>query len=313
MSAYNNILIDLSELYHRSFSIKRKEITDGRRLLNETIQLTVKQILNIRKQYLADEGLIWILKDNPTSKLRNRKLLDVSYKSTRLKESDPFYRGLDFTFILLSKYDSNINCVRIKALEADDLVKPVLESLPNSSRNLLVSADMDWARCMSSSTDWLTRTNLFNQETFKEYYKFTPNENTVTLYKAILGDSSDNIPCIKGINEQTALNIVYNFYDVFDLLENIQRKTEKSNLLSDYTKKHLMENKDRLVLNHQLIYFNFVSSEEVKHATIKGSFNENALKILYTQLDFPAHFDKRIKRASPKIEDIFGFDEIKRK
>jgi DNA polymerase-1 len=239
--------------------------------------------------------------------------LDPDYKANRIKESDPFYRGLDYTFIILSKYDSNINCVRIKALEADDLVKPIIDEFIPNQKNLLASADMDWARCMSENTHWLSRNGIHTQETFKETYKFTPNENTVTLYKSIQGDNSDNIPAIKGINEQTTLNIIENYFNVYDIFESIKRKDKKSELLSDYTKKHLIENKDRLILNHQLIYFNYVSKQEISSAIIKGQFNETALKIFYEQINFPPSFDKRIKIKKPTIEDVFSFDDIKRK
>jgi 5'-3' exonuclease len=310
---YNNILIDLCDYYHRSFAIKQKEISDGRTLLNETVILTIKQVLNLKKNYLEDNGTLWILQDNPVSKKINRKILDPDYKANRIKESDPFYRGLDYTFIILSKYDSNINCVRIKALEADDLVKPIIDEFIPNQKNLLASADMDWARCMSENTHWLSRNGIHTQETFKETYKFTPNENTVTLYKSIQGDNSDNIPAIKGINEQTTLNIIENYFNVYDIFESIKRKDKKSELLSDYTKKHLVENKDRLILNHQLIYFNYVSKQEISSAIIKGQFNETALKIFYEQINFPASFDKRIKIKKPTIDDVFSFDDIKRK
>lgn len=310
---YDNILIDLCDYYHRSFAIKQKEISDGRTLLNETVILTIKQVLNLKKNYLEDNGILWVLLDNPLSKKINRKLLDPSYKSNRIKESDPFYRGLDYTFIILSKYDSNINCVRIKSLEADDLVKPIIDEFIPNENNLLASADMDWARCMSENTHWLSRTGVYTQETFKDKYKFIPNENTVTLYKSIQGDTSDNIPAIKGINEQTTLNIIENYFNVYDIFESIKRKDKKSELLSEYTKKHLIDNKDRLILNHQLIYFNNVSKQEISSAIIKGQFNETALKIFYEQLNFPASFDKRIKIKKPTIEEVFSFDNIKRK
>ena len=313
MKIYDNVIVDVSDLYHRSFSIKKKEL-EGRNLLNETIILTVKQILNLRAKYLAENGIVWCAFDNPTSKIVNRRLLDPElYKATRLKESDPFYRGLDYTFVLLSKYDKGINCIRIKSMEADDLVKPLIETFPENQKNLLASADMDWARCMSENTHWLSRNGIHTQETFKETYKFTPNENTVTLYKSIQGDNSDNIPAIKGINEQTTLNIIENYFNVYDIFESIKRKDKKSELLSDYTKKHLIENKDRLILNHQLIYFNYVSKQEISSAIIKGQFNETALKIFYEQINFPPSFDKRIKIKKPTIEDVFSFDDIKRK
>lgn len=172
---------------------------------------------------------------------------------------------------------------------------------------------MDWARGMNENIHWLSKSGLYDQESFKEKYKFYPNDKTVTLYKVFQGDSSDSIPPIEGINEQTTLNILNNFADVFDLLDTIKNNKEAKNLLSDYTIDIILRNQERIITNHQLIYFNFVSDEEMKLCTIKGCFNENALRILYESLDFPKTFDKRIEYKSVGSMDLLQFDDVKRK
>jgi len=310
---YNNILIDTNEYYHRSFNIMKKEFTSSKELINETIKLTVQQILNIKEKYLEDVGIMWILADNPTSKKVIRKQLDPNYKANRLKESDHFYRGIDFTLLLLSKYSNQFNISRIKTYEADDLTKPLLESFSKYDTNLMCSADLDWSRSMSSNTHWLSRKKLYTQELFEEEYKFVPNEQTVTLYKSLLGDDSDSIPTIKGINEQTALNIVHNFYDVFDLLNSVKLRTDKSNLLSPFIKQVIIENRDRLILNHQLVYFNDITQEEIKQSIIKGQFDQKALAILYSTLGFHRGFDSRIKYEETNFNSVFSFDKVQRK
>jgi 5'-3' exonuclease len=137
-----------------------------------------------------------------------------------------------------------------------------------------------------------------------------PNEHTVTLYKSLLGDDSDNIPAIKGINEQTALNIVHSFYDVFDLIQACRLNTS---LLSDFVKQTILENKNRLILNHQLIYFNEISQEEIKNSIIKGAYDPKALTILYKTLGFDRGFDSRIKYEETNFNSVFSFDKVKRK
>lgn len=307
---YHNIMIDTNELYSRSFGIKKKEFESTKDLINETIKLTVQQILNIKEKYLLDNGTMWILADNPTSKKIIRKQLDPSYKSNRIKESDHFYRGIDFTLLLFSKYSNQFNISRIKTYEADDLIKPLLESFSKYETTLMCSADLDWSRSMSPNVHWLSRKKLYTQESFKEEYKFLPNEHTVTLYKSLLGDDSDNIPAITGINEQTALNIVHSFYDVFDLIQACRLKTP---LLSDFVKQTILDNKDRLILNHQLIYFNEISQEEIKNSIIHGVYNPKALTILYKTLGFDRGFDSRIKYEETNFNSVFSFDKVKRK
>lgn len=310
---YNNIIIDTNDYYHRAFNIKKKEFESSKDLINATIVLTVQQIVNIKNQYLEENGTMWILADNPTSKKVIRKQLDPGYKANRIKESDHFYRGIDFTLLLFSKYSNQFNISRIKTYEADDLTKPLIESFSRCETTLLCSADLDWSRSMSSNIHWLSRKKLYTQELFEQEYKFTPNEQTVTLYKSLLGDDSDNIPAIKGINEQTALNIIHNFKDVFDLINNVKLNNEKSKVLSDFVKKVIQENKDRLILNHQLIYFSEISQEEIQQSIIKGNFDQKSLSILYDSLGFEKRFDERIKQKSIDFNSVFSFDQIKRK
>lgn len=311
---YRNLIIDTNEFYKRAFEVtcRLNPTLTSNIIINKTIYLTTQMILNCKKKFLQENGLVWVLADNPTSKLTIRKALDENYKNNRLRESDGYYRGIDYLLILLQNYSTQFNTIRIQKLEADDLVPEILSMCLENS--LLCSADMDWARCMSPSVDWYNHDVVYTQETFKKKYKFFPNERTVTLYKSLLGDKVDNIPSITGINEQTTLNIIDNFQDVYELLASIKKNTEKAFTLSNYTKQVLLKNESRLITNHNLVYFCQVSSTEINQALIKGSFNQKALAILYKSLDFPSNFDSRIEDSKVSFGDIFSnFDEVGRK
>lgn len=311
---YNNLIIDTNEFYKRAFSIASKKNNDQPAdvVINLTIHLTFCMILKCKREYLADDGKVWILSDNPTSKIQVRKTIDQDYKNNRIRESDGYYRGIDYLLLLAGNYSEQFNTIRIKRLEADDLVPEVLKLCQGKS--LLCSADLDWTRCMTENVDWFNHDKVYTQELFKHRFKFTPNEDTVTLYKVLLGDMVDNIPSINGINEQTALNIVKNFDDIFEVIACIKKNTEKSYLLSDYTKQTLLKNEQRLIKNHNLVYFCEVSSIEVSQALLTGKFNSRALSILYKALNFPDNFDTRIEDPKTSFGDIFShFDEVKRK
>lgn len=313
MNEYRNLIIDLNNIYHKSFGILSKDILVGKELLNKTIQLTLKQIFNLKKNYLAENGTCYVIADNPTSKKVIRKELDPQYKANRLKENDPFYRGIDYTLLILNNYDSCFKTARIKTMEADDLVKPLLESFNKYDKTLLVSTDLDWARSLADNIHWLQNKVLYTPEIFKQKYKFNPTEDKVTLYKSLHGDISDNIPCIEGLNNQTILNLVNNFKDVFEIIDTVSKNLSKNSLLSEYTKNVILKNKNRLILNHQLVYFSFVSEEEIKQAVIDGSYNQKTLMVLYNSLEFPKNFDERIKYKKKDFNEMFDFDSIKRK
>jgi 5'-3' exonuclease len=308
---YNNIIIDANEFYKRAFAISCKTNVQQEICINNTIQLTFSMILKVKNNYLSENGNIYVLADNPTSKKIIRKKLDPDYKVNRLRESDGYYRGIDFLLLICNYYSEQFHTCRVQKLEADDLVPLIIERVKGNT--LLCSSDLDWARCISDTVDWYNHVDIITKESFLKKYKFIPNEKTVTLMKSLTGDKSDNIPEIKGISEQIALNIVHNFDDVYELISCIKRNVEKSYLLSDYTKKIILKNEERLIKNHNLVYFCFVSQEEIQQALIDGSFNNKALSILYKSLNFPQSFDKRITNNNVEFLDIFSFEKIERK
>lgn len=311
---YDNLIIDANEFYKSAFSVICKNNTNDAQdiIINKTIHLCFLMILKTKSSYLKDGGLIYVLADNPTSKVVIRKKLDEGYKSNRLRESDGYYRGIDFLLLVCEYYSEQFNTCRVKRLEADDLVPVVLQMCVGDT--LLCSSDLDWARCMSDTVHWYNHKEIYTQQSFKLKFKYTPDEKSITLMKVLTGDISDNIPQIKGMNEQTALNIVLNFDDIYEVLSTIKRNTEKAYLLSDYIKKLLLLNEERLIKNHNLIYFCEVSNEEISQALLRGSFNEHALSILYKSLNFPSNFDSRIEDKKISFGDIFNnFDEVNRR
>jgi len=311
---YNNLVIDTNQYYKAAFSIIVKQNpTDAQdMIINKTIHLTLLMILKVKNSYLSDDGKIYVLADNPTSKNNMRKLIsNGEYKCFRQKESDGYYRGIDYLLLICNYYSDQFFTARVKRLEADDLVPEILKSC--FGKTLLCSSDLDWARCMSSNVDWYNHTALYTQESFKKKFKYIPNEKTVTLMKVLMGDNSDNIPSVKEITEQIALNLIYNFDDIFEILDCIKKNTEKAKLMSEYTKKVLLKNEKRLLTNQNLVYFCEVSNTEIEQAVMKGNFDSKNLSILYKALNFPENFDSRIEDIKISFGDIFKFDEVQRK
>ena len=312
---YDNLIVDVNNLFARAFAVAKKdEGQSSQEILHRSVLISTKIVFSLMSRYCQNNSTVYLLADNPTSKASMRKKISGGeYKSNRPeKESDGYYRSIDFLLLIFSYYSEQFSILRIKRLEADDLVPEILKSCLGQS--LLCSSDLDWARCMNWNVDWYNHKDVYTQESFKAKFKYTPNEKSVTLMKVLMGDISDNIPSISGMNTQTALNIVLNFDDIYEVLSCIKRNTEKAFLLSDYTRKLVMKNEERLLKNHNLVYFCEVSEEEVSQALIKGNFNSNALSILYKSLNFPPNFDSRIEDKKVSFGDIFSnFDEVNRK
>ena len=113
--------------------------------------------------------------------------------------------------------------------EADDIIGTISEMCESNDELecLIISSDVDLMQLIAPSTSMKLLKQkshiLYNEKTFQEEYKLNPI-NIIDL-KAIMGDSSDNIPGVKGIGEKGALKLLQEFKTldgVYDAIDNIK-------------------------------------------------------------------------------------------
>lgn len=123
--------------------------------------------------------------------------------------------------------------------EADDIIGTLAKIVDNEDMFVatIVSSDKDLLQLISDevSVKLLKQTGyiMMDKNEFKNTYQVDPI-NMIDL-KALMGDSSDNIPGVKGIGEKTAISLIskYGSLDgVYNAIENISGKT-KEKLLAD--------------------------------------------------------------------------------
>ena len=320
MLKYDRILMDVSNMYYRAFCTSQNLTAevDGEVMVTGGIYTVLKMFFRIRDTYLKEGGRIYYLFDNATSSDTRRKEIDPCYKANRKKQDPVFYRGLDYLYLVLQVLNTGDRLIRRPGSEADDLAQPVIASFKDKPYDiLLISNDLDWSRLIKDNAHWMIRDSatkkdlIFTKETFKEKYGFEPSLESVCLYKAIRGDASDNIPVgVKGLKEETVLDIIQQAGSVENLFIRL-----KSLNLSDKWKKDFLDNRERVLLNYQLVSFQNLSISETRDFTEVTSFNKEALGLLYRTLKFnPAKLDKRfIQDEKPvKTEDFFGAEQLPR-
>ena len=91
-----------------------------------------------------------------------------------------------------------------------------------------------------------TTTEIFDEENFRAHYQGLAPGRIVDL-KAIMGDTSDNIPGVKGIGEKGAMELLLRF----GTLENIYANLEDS-AIRPAVKKKLEESRDMAFLSYKL-------------------------------------------------------------
>jgi 5'-3' exonuclease len=318
MNTYSKIIVDLSNLYYKNYFTHQdqKVLVENEEIMTGGIYGFIRSLRKLQRDFLSEEGQVYILADNFSSKDSYRKQIDPAYKLNRKKYQDSFYRGIDFLALILMNTSNKIFTVQVESYEADDLVPAVLDSFDKYDKVLIVSDDLDYSRVIKENVDWYKNKIIYNKDNFKEKYGFYPTEEKVVLYKVIRGDASDNIEIgVKGIRENIVLDLLEKYKDIYDLLENIDTAD-----LDDKWKTAFIENKTRLILNHQLVSFIDISKEEVQQFTYQGCFNPNTLRSLYKTLGFQISdihpelqnsFPEKIVDGSKKT--FFNFDRLPRK
>lgn len=149
------------------------------------------------------------------------ELLDT-YKATR-KETP---QELVPQFALAREYLTahNITWYEIEGYEGDDIIGTLVDF--GEKNNLKVSVytgDKDANQLISSQTTiyrtvkGVTELDIYNEQTLLDKYGLKPDQFRDFL--GLMGDSSDNIPGIKGVGEKTALKLLHQYGTIEGLQE----------------------------------------------------------------------------------------------
>ena len=118
-----------------------------------------------------------------------------------------------------------IKYFELEPYEADDIIgtfSKMCDDDPNY-KALIVSSDKDLLQLISDETEVKLLKSKdyikYNKNNFKDDWGFTPIH--IIDYKAIAGDTSDNIPGVKGIGDKGAINLLSKYEDLDDIYNHI--------------------------------------------------------------------------------------------
>lgn len=168
--------------------------------------------------------------------------------------------------------------------EADDIIGTIAAHAERDPEyvSLIVSSDKDLLQLISFETEikLLKQTGYirYNLESFKEAYGIEPKR--IIDLKALMGDSSDNIPGVKRIGEKTALKLLqeYGSLDgVYENIDNIKGKTQEK----------LLVDKENAYMSLELATIYREVPVEVNFEKFKyAGPNKEELQKIYEELEF---------------------------
>ena len=144
--------------------------------------------------------------------------------------------------------------IECEGFEADDILGTVARLCEESGNECVISTgDRDSLQLISDKTRVLLATTKMGKPEIVNYtvdelnlkYGLTPNE--MIELKALMGDSSDNIPGVAGVGEKTANDLISRFHSIDYIYENLESLDIKAGV-----KAKLEANKDNAFLSREL-------------------------------------------------------------
>ncbi len=204
-----------------------------------------------------------------------------------------------------------IKWFEIENYEADDIVGTLAKMIDESDdyKGLIVSSDKDLLQLITDKVVMkMLKTKdyvMMTKETFFETYGLTP-EKMIDI-KALQGDSSDNIPGVKGIGEKTALKLLQDYGSLEGVYDNIAyiKGAAATKLINGREK--AFESKD-LVTIYKEVPLGF----GIEDTALTGG-NLEALKKMYENLEFYSFLKNmkvQKKQENIEIEDLENISDI---
>ena len=152
------------------------------------------------------------------------------YKEGRIDTPEELKLQMPIAREILDKM--GIKHFELAPYEADDIVGTIVKMTEEDKdfASVIVSSDKDLLQLISDETEvkLLKQSGFirYNHETFVKDYGIEPIR--MIDLKALMGDSSDNIPGVKGIGEKTALKLLQEYKSLENLYDNIDKITGKT-------------------------------------------------------------------------------------
>lgn len=202
-----------------------------------------------------------------------------------------------------------IQVLEFPGFEGDDIIGTLTKIANKKSFfTVIITADRDLLQLLSENCEVLltkkgfTELVKYTKEKFIEEYKIEPFR--LPEIKALIGDTSDNIPNVPGIGEKTGLKLLQDYKSLEDLFINLPKGKIKD-ILEKYKEqifisREVAKIKDDVILD--------IDIEELK----KREVDVQKINNVFSELEFKSLIDKfKVKEHEININIIEKNDLIK--
>ena len=189
----------------------------------------------------------------------------------------------------------NIPIYECQGWEADDVIGTVGKICSNNDWEcVIVTGDRDSLQLIDKnvhvklviSKPGQTTATLYTEEKFREEYGFEPKK--LIDLKALMGDSSDNIPGVAGVGPKTATDLLLKFGSLDGVYANLEDKSIRPKL-----REKLEKDKDNAYLSYDLATIRPEAPIDFEPMdAVVQPYNRPSLYKLFQKLEFVRLIDK---------------------
>ena len=244
------LVIDGNSIANRAFyGIKLLTTKDGR--YTNAIFGFLNILLSLLKESEPDEVAVAFDLKAPTFR---HKMYD-GYKATRHKMPDELAAQMPVLKELLAAL--GYREVTAEGWEADDILGTLAAACAARSDDcFLATGDRDSLQLVSDTTTVLLATTALGRsktvtmdvDAVKEKYGVTPRQ--LIDVKSLMGDTSDNIPGVKGIGEKSAFTLIQKYGSLEGVYAHLDDTTDKT--IKPKQREHLAEDRAMAELSYTL-------------------------------------------------------------
>jgi DNA polymerase I len=280
-------LIDGYALIYRAyFAFIKRPLINSKGQNTSAIYGFVNALLRILKTESPDHIAVVLDSKEPTFRHERYK----EYKATREQMPEDLVSQLDLLKEVVRAF--NIPIVEMAGYEADDIMGTLAGIAEKEGvETYLVTGDKDFMQLVTDRVKMYKPPKANEEPEIVDINgvrkKFGVNPEHVIDVLALMGDSSDNIPGVKGIGEKTAIPLIQEYGDVENLLKNIEKIDKKG------VREKLSENRESALLSKELVTIDTNVPLKISfHALNANAWDIERLTVLFRELEFRSLLDQ---------------------
>lgn len=173
--------------------------------------------------------------------------------------------------------------VELEGYEADDILGTLSASCKGEDKCFIATGDRDSLQLVNDNVNVLlastkmgqAQTIKYDTDKVKEDYGVTPKQ--LIEIKALMGDSSDNIPGVAGVGQKTATSLIQNYNDVNYIYNNLETLEIKPGVRAK-----LEKDKEMAYVSRKLgeICLEVPVDTDINNYVVSNADNNEAIKLL---------------------------------